>query len=105
MKKIINAQYLGSISLHNIKAHSADCTKKRCSHKIILGKHFCFAEWVNFVREEAEERACRPVADAGKCMVCHETVPGKRGWKAERSRHYHLFNECKEYPYSKINKQ
>ena len=83
----------------------ADCTKKRCSHKIILGKHFCFAEWVNFVREEAEERACRPVADAGKCMVCHETVPGKRGWKAERSRHYHLFNECKEYPYSKINKQ
>ena len=59
----------------------ADCTKKRCAHKIILGKHFSFAEWLDFVREEAEERACRPVADAGNCMVCQETVPGKRAGK------------------------
>ena len=29
--------------------------------------------------------------------VCQETVPGKR--------YYHLFNDFKEYPFSKINKQ
>ena len=28
----------------------ADCTKKRCAHKVILGKHFSFAEWLDFVR-------------------------------------------------------
>ena len=38
-------------------------------------------ECLYFVQEEAEELVCRLVADAGNCMVCQETVPGKRAGK------------------------
>ena len=35
-------------------------------------------------------------ADSGNCMVCQETVPGK-----PRDLDYHLFNDCKEFLFSK----
>ena len=72
-------------------------------HTVILGKHFSFAEWLEFVREEEDETACRFVADRG--VVCQGTVPGKHGCNNERSMHYHLLNDCMEYSISKINNQ
>ena len=81
------------------------CDKKRCCHKIVFGQRFEINAWHNFVRLETQERESRPVADAGLCMVCQQPVPGRRGWKADRSRHFHLFNECAEYPYSRCNRK
>ena len=81
------------------------CDKKRCCHKIVFGQHFEINAWNDFVRMETRERESRPVADAGLCMVCHQPVPGRKGWKADRSRHFHLFNECPEYPYSRCNRK
>ena len=81
------------------------CDKKRCCHKKVFDKHFEINAWNDFVRLETQQRETRPVADAGLCMVCQQPVPGRRGWKVERSRHFHLFNDCKEYPYSKCNRK
>ena len=43
-------------------------------------------------------------ADAGMCPGCDKIVKGKRGWKKSKVMHEHLFNECVDYPYSKMYK-
>ena len=48
---------------------------------------------------EERERARGP---AGKCLVCQEEVPGRRGIKKAAVMHHHLFNMCKVYPWSKL---
>ena len=68
----------------------------------MLGHHFRREQWAKFAELEARLREARVRGQgAGRCSVCTEVVPSRRGRSHAQFRTNHLFNECKDYPWSK----
>ena len=68
----------------------------------MLVHHFERAQLAMFAVVDARLREARVRGEgAGHCSVCTEVVPSRRGRRHSQSRTNHLFNECKEYPWSK----
>ena len=67
--------------------------------QVVFGNHFEKEVW-NLYMDKV-------VADAGICPGCDQVVKGRRGWRKARVMQEHLFQECKDYPYSKqyLNKK
>ena len=66
------------------------------THFIKYGLHYDKEAWENFKKMSMEPKNIRI------CMHCKQSVKGKRGMKKEDRMWEHIFQECFEYPYSKV---
>ena len=68
-------------------------TTTHCDHAIVFGTHMDKARWERFMEES--------LPPAGRCPACERPVKRKRGKTNAASLEFHLFQECRKYPWSK----
>ena len=75
-----------------------DCQQGKCckTHFVKHGLHYDKGEWENFRIMSIE------LKNIGVCRHCQKNVKGKRGMTKENRMWEHVFEECMEYPYSKV---
>ena len=66
--------------------------------KVAYGEHFDREEWKKMVSKYVRQDK---TDIAGKCPICKEEVESRRGLVKEAVVKHHMFNLCKEYPWSK----
>ena len=73
---------------------------KQCStHLVKYVLHYDKEAWENFSIKSIE------LKNIGTCKHCNNCIKGKRGVTKENQMWDHIFNECLEYPYSKVLRQ
>ena len=75
-----------------------DCQQGICckTHLVKYALHYDKGEWENFRIMSIE------LKNIGVCRHCQKNVKGKKGITKENRNWEHVFEECMEYPYSKV---